>query len=199
MESSSYAPVQQDQAHSMDWFQYGSDLESEVEFIARNSTVELYNIAKSMITENTPVGTPNGGWRKTSWPDFEEFTRLVCGDREHTSHTRGGIPRPFPRRQFKCTVARCSSRFRYLKGLQRHLSSHLSERSYVCWVPECQRRFTRSDNLKAHYATHGRPGGRNRYVATLDRTSSAYDPCFRGRLTSDGWPVREGNAGSSDM
>ncbi|OKP14972.1 Regulatory protein brlA [Penicillium subrubescens] len=54
-------------------------------------------------------------------------------------------------------------------------------------------------NLKAHYATHGRPGGRNRYVATLDRTSSAYDPCFRGRLTSDGWPVREGNAGSSNM
>jgi hypothetical protein len=28
-------------------------------------------------------------------------------------------------------------------------------------------------------------------VATLDRTSSAYDPCFRGRLTSDGWPVIE--------
>jgi hypothetical protein len=152
-----------------------------------------------MITENTPAGTPNGGWRKTSWPDFEEFTRLVCGDCEHSSHTRGGIPRPFPWRQFKCTVARCSSRFRYLKGLQRHLSSHLAERSYVCWVPECQRPFTRGDNLKAHYATHGRPGGRNRYVATLDRTSSAYDPCFRGRLTSDGWPVREGNAGSSDM
>ncbi|CEJ62840.1 hypothetical protein PMG11_11325 [Penicillium brasilianum] len=90
MESSSYAPVQQDQTHSMDWFQYGSDLESEVEFIARNPTVEPYSVAKSMITENTPVGTPNGGWRKTSWPDFEEFTRLVCGDREHSSHTRGG-------------------------------------------------------------------------------------------------------------
>jgi hypothetical protein len=90
MESSSYAPVQQDQAHSMDWFQYGSDLESEVEFIARNPTVEPYSVAKSMITENTPVGTPNDGWRKTSWPDFEEFTPLVCGDREHSSHTRGG-------------------------------------------------------------------------------------------------------------
>ncbi|OKO94773.1 hypothetical protein PENSUB_11514 [Penicillium subrubescens] len=104
MESSSYAPVQQDQVHRMDWFQYGSDLESEVEFIARNPTVEPYSVAKSMITENTPAGTPNGSWRKTSWPDFEEFTRLVCGDREHSSHTRGGIPRPFPRRQFKCTA-----------------------------------------------------------------------------------------------
>jgi hypothetical protein len=199
MESSSYAPVQQDQVHSMDWFQDGSDPEPEVEFIARNPTVEPYSVTKSTTSENTPAETHNGGWRKTSWPDFEEFTRLVCGDREHSSHTRSGILRPFSRRQFKCTVARCSSRFRYLKGLQRHLSSHLSERSYVCWVPECQRRFTRSDNLTAHYATHGRLGGRNRYVATLDRTSSAYDPCFRGRLTSDGWPVTEGNAGWSDI
>jgi hypothetical protein len=73
----------------MDWFQYGSDLESEVEFIARNPAVEPYSVAKSMISENTPAETPNGGWRKTSWPDFEEFTRLVCGDREHSSHTRG--------------------------------------------------------------------------------------------------------------
>jgi hypothetical protein len=137
MESVSNAPVQQDQVHSMDWFQDGSDPKPEVEFIARNPTVESYSVTKSTTSENTPAETPNGGWRKTSWPDFEEFTRLVCGDREHSSHTRGGIRRPFPRRQFKCTVAKCSSRFRYLKGLQRYLSSHLGERSYVCWVPEC--------------------------------------------------------------
>jgi hypothetical protein len=36
-------------------------------------------------------------------------------------------------------------------------------------------------------------------VATLDRTSPVYDPCFRGRLTSDGWPVIEENVGLSDI
>ncbi|CEJ62565.1 hypothetical protein PMG11_11062 [Penicillium brasilianum] len=199
MESSSHVPVQQGQVHSLGWFQYGSDPESEFEIIARNPTVKPYSVTKSMISENTPAETPNGGGRETSWPDFEEFTRLVCGDREHSSPSRSCILRPFPRRQFQCTVTKCSSRFRYLKGLQRHLASHLDERPYVCWVLECQRPFTRGDNLKAHYATHGRPEGRNRYVATLDRTSSAYDSCFRGRLTSDGRPVMEGNAGSSDM
>jgi hypothetical protein len=36
-------------------------------------------------------------------------------------------------------------------------------------------------------------------VATLDRASLAYDPYFRGRLTSDGWLVMEGNVGWSDI
>jgi hypothetical protein len=75
----------------------------------------------------------------------------------------------------------------------------LAGKPHSCWVPECQRSFSRRDNLKAHYATHGRQGGRNRYVATLDPTSSAYDPCFRGQLTSDGLPVREVNIGLPDF
>ena len=58
---------------------------------------------------------------------------------------------------------------------------------------------SRRDNVKAHYATHGKQGGRNRYVATLDRTSPAYDPCFRGQLTADGSPVREVNMGLPDI
>ncbi|KAJ5378284.1 uncharacterized protein N7496_005693 [Penicillium cataractarum] len=182
----------------MDWFQGGSVFESGVEFIARNPTVEPYSATRLIKSEDTSAKTPNGGWRRTSWQDFEEFTRLVCGDDERSIHIHNSMPGPFRRRQFKCTVARCSSRFRYPNGLQRHLSSHQAERSYVCWVPECQRRFTRGDNFNAHYATHGRPGGRNRYVATLDQSSSAYNPSFRGLLTSDGWPVTEGNADSSD-
>jgi hypothetical protein len=75
----------------------------------------------------------------------------------------------------------------------------LAGKPHSCWVPGCRRSFSRRDNLKAHYATHGKQGGRNRYVATLDRTSSAYDPCFRGQLTSDGLPVREINTDLSDI
>ncbi|OKP09561.1 Regulatory protein brlA [Penicillium subrubescens] len=179
----------------MDWFKDGSVLESEVEVFTRNPTIEPYSVIKPNMSDKPP----DGGWRTTSWQDFEEFTRLVCGNQGHSSHTLNSIPWQLPRRQFKCSVAKCSSRFRYFKGLQRHLSGHLAEKSYVCWVPECQRSFSRRDNLKAHYATHGRQGGRNRYVATLDRTSPAYDPCFRGQLTSDGWPVREVNMGLPDI
>jgi hypothetical protein len=86
MESSAYAPVQQDQVHCMDLFPYGSNFESEVKFTAKNPTVEPYNATESIINENTPAETPNGGWKKTSWPDFDEFTRLGCGDHEHSPH-----------------------------------------------------------------------------------------------------------------
>lgn len=79
MESSSYEPVQQDQVHTLDWFQYASDPESEVEFIARNPTVKPYSVTKSMISENTPAETPNGGWRKTSWPNFDPVLATSFG------------------------------------------------------------------------------------------------------------------------
>jgi hypothetical protein len=58
-------------------------------------------------------------------------------------------------------------------------------------VPGCHRAFSRRDNLKVHCTkTHARPGGRNRYVATLDETSPDYDPDFRGQLSFDGRPLR---------
>lgn len=71
------------------------------------------------------------------------------------------------------------------------MKSHSKERPHICWVPGCNRGFSRNDNLNVHYsATHGRRGGRNRYVATLDEASTEYDPDFRGELTLDGKPVR---------
>ncbi|KAJ6000920.1 hypothetical protein N7481_001329 [Penicillium waksmanii] len=99
------------------------------------------------------------------------------------------LPHKIPQRQFKCTYPGCDRQFRRRAAFQRHLTCHSDERPYVCWVPECHRSFKRSDNLEAHYQTHAKMGGRNRYVATLDNTSPAYDPKFRGRLTLEGWPA----------
>jgi zinc finger protein BrlA len=91
---------------------------------------------------------------------------------------------------FKCIEAGCKRCFKRRENLTRHLRCHSIVKSHVCWVPGCQRTFKRSDNLKVHYTrTHGQRGGRNRYVATLDRTSSDYDPSFRGQLTFDGRPL----------
>jgi hypothetical protein len=47
----------------------------------------------------------------------------------------------------------------------------------------------RRDKLKEHYVTHGKRKGRNRYMATLDKTASAYNPEFCGQLTPEGWPL----------
>lgn len=85
----------------------------------------------------------------------------------------------------------CKPFFKRQKNLDRHLEKHIGERIHVCWVPGCQRSFSHSDNLNAHYNLHGRYGGRNRYVATLDKTRSIYDPCFRGQLTPQGWPLSD--------
>lgn len=75
--------------------------------------------------------------------------------------------------------------------LERHIKSHSKEKPHVCWVPGCHRAFARRDNLKAHCTkTHARRGGRNRYVATLDKTSPDYDPGFRGELSLDGHPLK---------
>jgi uncharacterized Zn-finger protein len=101
------------------------------------------------------------------------------------------LPHKIPQRRFECTYPGCDRQFRRRKALERHLTCHSNERPYACWVPECHRSFKRSDNLKAHYLTHAKMGGRNRYVATLDETSSTYSPEFRGRLTLDGWPAPE--------
>lgn len=90
---------------------------------------------------------------------------------------------------FKCSYPGCKQYFKRQRTLDRHLNNHIGERLHVCWVPGCQRSFSRSDNLNAHYTTHGTHRGRNRYVATLDKTGPVYDPNFRGQLTLQGWPL----------
>ncbi|CEJ62584.1 hypothetical protein PMG11_11081 [Penicillium brasilianum] len=72
----------------MDWFKDGSVLESEVEVFTRNPTIEPYSVIKPNMSDKPP----DGGWRTTSWQDFEEFTRLVCDNQGHSSHTLNSIP-----------------------------------------------------------------------------------------------------------
>ncbi|OKO99413.1 Regulatory protein brlA [Penicillium subrubescens] len=200
MEFSIYASAQQAQPQDLNWSKDDTDQKPGVQFFARNPTAESLGVTMLNRSDIALFGeTPDSEWRTTSWHDFEEFTRPICGNQGYSSRSRNSIPWQIQRRQFKCSVAGCKGRFRYFKGLQRHLSGHLAGKPHFCWVPGFRRSFSRRDNLKAHYATHGKHGGRNRYVATLDRTSSAYDPCFRGQLTSDGWPAREANMGLPDI
>ncbi|KAF3405663.1 C2H2 type master regulator of conidiophore development brlA [Penicillium rolfsii] len=91
---------------------------------------------------------------------------------------------------FKCRELGCKGRFKRQDHLKRHMKTHSNDNSFVCWVPGCQRGFSRNDNLTAHYKkTHARKGGRNRYVPSLDESSSLYDPEFRGQLAPDGSPL----------
>ncbi|KAJ5771449.1 uncharacterized protein N7511_003500 [Penicillium nucicola] len=93
-------------------------------------------------------------------------------------------------RKFKCKIIGCTMGFKRQDHLERHSRSHSKEKPFVCWVPGCHRSFSRRDNLKAHCTkTHARPGGRNRYVASLDKMSPDYDPEFRGPLSFDGRPL----------
>ncbi|CAG8305143.1 unnamed protein product [Penicillium salamii] len=95
------------------------------------------------------------------------------------------------KRKFNCTIIGCRRGFKRQDHLERHIKSHSKEKPHVCWVPGCHRAFARRDNLKAHCTkTHARRGGRNRYVATLDKTSPDYDPGFRGELSLDGHPLK---------
>ncbi|KAJ5100976.1 hypothetical protein N7456_007028 [Penicillium angulare] len=90
---------------------------------------------------------------------------------------------------FICAQSGCNKIFKRQKNLSRHLNCHSGIRVHACWVPGCHRRFVRRDNLNSHYLTHGKPGGRNRYVVTLDEHSALYNPAFRGALTPHGWPL----------
>lgn len=85
--------------------------------------------------------------------------------------------------QFKCMRPECNKSFKRRANLKRHMNTHSKEKTHVCWVPGCGRAFSRRDNLCAHCTkTHSNPSGRNRYVASLDHTSSDYDREFRGEL-----------------
>lgn len=91
---------------------------------------------------------------------------------------------------FKCREPGCKGRFNRQEHLRRHMKTHSNEKPFVCWVPGCQRGFSRNDNLTVHCKrTHARKGGRNRYVPSLDDSSSLYDPEFRGQLAPDGSPL----------
>ncbi|CAG8337311.1 unnamed protein product [Penicillium nalgiovense] len=120
---------------------------------------------------------------------FGQPGNVLYGSQDPANLSLGGSQTNIPRRQFRCDVRGCEGHFKLRKTLNRHLASHSGERPHVCWVPGCQRSFLRRDNLKAHYATHGRRKGRNRYVATLDKTASVYNPEFCGQLTPEGWPL----------
>ncbi|KAJ5737336.1 uncharacterized protein N7483_002461 [Penicillium malachiteum] len=99
--------------------------------------------------------------------------------------THDGIPH----KPFACTFTGCRSRFKRRKALERHSVVHLRVKPYACWVPYCYRKFQRRDNLNAHYLTHGKRGGRNLCVATLDPASPVFDTGYRGRITPEGWPL----------
>ena len=64
-----------------------------------------------------------------------------------------------------CTL--CDKRFKRLEHLKRHNKVHTGERRYCCTIPGCGKWFSRTDNLMAHIRTHGKKGGRNRYVPEL--------------------------------
>lgn len=99
-----------------------------------------------------------------------------------------------------CRYSNCVNRwtgkqssFKRSDHLKRHEATvHKMPGSPVhrCWVAGCKRPFSRKDNLRAHLRTHlGKPGSRNRYVASLDPRSSVYDPWWEGELDDSGFPV----------
>ncbi|KIW35986.1 uncharacterized protein PV06_11706 [Exophiala oligosperma] len=99
-----------------------------------------------------------------------------------------------------CRYLNCLSRrtgkqssFNRADHLKRHETTvHKTPGSpvYRCWVSGCKRPFTRKDNLRAHLKTHlGKPGSRNRYVASLDPQSSVYNLQWEGELDYSGFPV----------
>jgi hypothetical protein len=120
---------------------------------------------------------------------FESCSSIKDGMPHASTSSLGSVPATIPQRQFKCSHPGCESSFKRKEALKRHLTVHSGERPYVCWVPGCQRGFARRDNLGAHHISHGKHGGLNRYVATLDKTSPVYDPRYCGQLTPQGWPI----------
>ncbi|PGG96798.1 hypothetical protein AJ79_09443 [Helicocarpus griseus UAMH5409] len=107
-----------------------------------------------------------------------------------------GLPSRVPAAPFHCDEPGCEGKFKRQEHLKRHQKSHTKEKPYVCWVPDCAKSFSRNDNLKVHYTTtHGKKGGRNRYVATLDHRHPEYNMSFRGELTPDGRPIHSSKTG----
>jgi hypothetical protein len=102
---------------------------------------------------------------------------------------------------YPCSVAGCINKEGKPKAFKRqeHKKRHEKtvhnindEEKVYCWVPKCNRGFTRADNLNSHLKnTHcRRSGGRgNRYVATLDKNSTFYDPDWRGDIDDNGYPA----------
>ena len=102
-EFSIYASARQAQHQNLDWFKDDTDQGPGGQFFARNPNAESLGVTMLNRSDLALFSeTPDSEWRTTSWHDFEEYTRLVCGNQGCSSHSRNSIPWQFQRRQFKC-------------------------------------------------------------------------------------------------
>ncbi|KAJ3410333.1 hypothetical protein HDV05_003887 [Chytridiales sp. JEL 0842] len=61
------------------------------------------------------------------------------------------LPRPF-----ECAHPSCTSAFKSLGHLIRHVRIHTNERPFGCWIPGCELSFTRADTANKHTRSHAR-------------------------------------------
>lgn len=144
--------------------------------------------------------TPEARVRKLSQRSLKRVpSKKVAGTKTAGAKPNAGsTPFVIHKNTFECPD--CTNKegkrrkFKRSEHLKRHRNTcHGDNRPHVCWVPKCNgRAFSRNDNLKAHLTnTHGKWSARmrNQYVATLDPSCDLYDPEWRGKLTSDGYPI----------
>ena len=107
-----------------------------------------------------------------------------------------------PQNKFMCSYPGCIDRYtgkqkrfkrrEHKKRHERTVHQRSIHSKNKCWVPDCDRPFTRMDNLKSHLRNaHSKKQNvrGNRYVASLDKTSSYYDPDWVGEIDEDGYPI----------
>jgi len=144
--------------------------------------------------------TPEARIRKHSQRTLKRVSSKKAAGAKASGSKQNALGTPFVihKNTFECPD--CTNKegkrrkFKRSEHLKRHRNTcHGDNRPHVCWVPKCNgRAFSRNDNLKAHLTnTHGKWSARmrNQYVATLDPTCEFYDPEWRGKLTSEGFPV----------
>jgi len=183
------------------WFPCASGAELSKAVLQGRSagrSTHVHGKSPSCLPERTSACCPRGAESQHADQSFQ--STKSCGGYDRCPAPSDGTLDPstlslradainIARTPFKCDYPSCKQYFKRQRNLDHHRKKHMEERLHVCWVPGCQRSFSRSDNLKAHYTTHGKHGGRNRYVATLDKTAPVFDPYFRGSLTPHGWPI----------
>lgn len=86
-----HASARYSQAYNPGWFKDGSNAEplhaAEIELSARDPIPESCSISMlNMSGIRSFDETPDSEWGTTSWKDFEEFTRLICGQRSRSNH-----------------------------------------------------------------------------------------------------------------